>query len=267
MGIFSHRTCSSGLPSQRLEVLKKDRMTPVLLLWFFAHVSEKNMLPGYESETTISNALIIERPFFQMFWPETWSKQNFKSLNSFFWLHFSRNDGFTCFLNRLSPKFAGSSPFLFFEATIYRLSKAPPQELPRPMQSCVDEAWFQRPDQQQGPFFFGGGNGRKWMASHWPMAAYWPRHFQKCVLSVWFNEIDKEMHTLLYFYTVHHIIWLQIVAAEIAIIIATYWINWGKKPKIPCLFWHELDKPQSLLEKRGEKRKELGSAQDGLRQD
>ena len=26
------------------------------------------------------------------------------------------------------------------------------------MQSCVDEAWFQRPDQQQGPFWgFGGG--------------------------------------------------------------------------------------------------------------
>lgn len=87
MGIFSHRTCSSGLPSQQLEVLKKDTMTPVLLLWFFAHVSEKKtILPGYQSETTISNALIIERHFFQMFWPQTWSKQNFKSLNHFTFL-------------------------------------------------------------------------------------------------------------------------------------------------------------------------------------
>jgi hypothetical protein len=34
------------------------------------------------------------------------------------------------------------------------------------MQSCVDEAWFQRPDQQQGPFFFGGGEmaGNEWQA-------------------------------------------------------------------------------------------------------
>jgi hypothetical protein len=37
------------------------------------------------------------------------------------------------------------------------------------MQSCVDEAWFQRPDQQQGPFYLGGG---KWQEMNGKPLAY-----------------------------------------------------------------------------------------------
>ena len=72
------------------------------------------------------------------------------------------------------------------------------------------------------------------------------------MLSVWFSEIDKEMHTLLYC-TSHNLI------ADCR----------RRNRDYNCHILDQLGKEaeNSMPFKRGEKRKDLGSAQDGLRQD
>lgn len=232
-----------------------------------------------------------------MFWPETWSKQNFKSLNHFTFLFLASflqkwllN---TCFLNRLSPKFAGSSPFLFFEDHHFSPFKSSTGAAETHAVVCgrglVPAAWSTaRPllgvwggnlnipgdiwDDFGGTsqfFFFIGVEmaGNQWQAiGLYPMAAYWPRHFQQCVLFVWFSEIDKEMHTLLYC-TSHNLI-ADCRRRNRDYHRHIYWMKTGERSRKFHAF-SDMNWTSHNLRWRNEakKRKELGSAQDGLRQD